>query len=94
MCLYFTVFPSLCDIRYKAASGELEQITSDAILRVAIGNLEDGFRLTLWAYEKKEVYKMEGRGREVHVRRKGQLDGCCEGEESVHCKYEFFALVT
>ena len=41
--------------RYKTASGELEQITSDAVLRTAIGNLEDGFRLTLWAYEKNEV---------------------------------------
>lgn len=44
---------SLC--RYKAGNGELEQITSDEVLRTAIGNLEDGFRLTLWAYEKKEV---------------------------------------
>ena len=44
---------SLC--RYKPGNGELEQITSDEVLRTAIGNLEDGFRLTLWAYEKKEV---------------------------------------
>ena len=41
--------------RYKAGNGELGQITSDEVLRTAIGNLEDGFRLTLWAYEKKEV---------------------------------------
>lgn len=47
------VLSSLC--RYKAGNGELEQITSDEVLRTAIGNLEDGFRLTLWAYEKKEV---------------------------------------
>lgn len=37
------------------ASGELEQITSDAVLRAALATLEDGFRLTLWAYEKNEV---------------------------------------
>lgn len=56
-----------CDVRCKAASGELEQITSDAVLRAAIGNLEDGFRLTLWAYEKSEVrdgYRGRGLGRE------------------------------
>ena len=35
--------------------GELKQITSDEVLKVAIAGLEDGFRLTLWAYEKNEV---------------------------------------
>ena len=50
-----TVFTCVCVCRFKVANGELEQITSDTVLRTAIGNLEDGFRLTLWAYEKSEV---------------------------------------
>ena len=41
--------------RYKAENGELEQITSDSVLRTAVGTLEDGFRLTLWAYERSKV---------------------------------------
>lgn len=45
-------FPSC---RYKVSNGELQQVTSDVVLRKAVANLEDGFRLTMWAYEKNEV---------------------------------------
>ena len=41
----------LSHCRYKASNGELQQITSDVVLRRAVANLEDGFRLTMWAYE-------------------------------------------
>lgn len=42
--------------RYKKRSGELGEITGDVGLRMAATNLEDGFRLTIWAYDRQEVY--------------------------------------
>lgn len=42
--------------RYKKRSGELGEITGDVGLRTAATNLEDGFRLTIWAYDRQEVY--------------------------------------
>jgi neutrophil factor 2 len=54
ICSKFGQHDGSLTLWYKAANGELEQITSDEVLRTAIGNLEDGFRLTLWAYEKNE----------------------------------------
>lgn len=41
--------------RYKKRSGELGEITGDVGLRTAATNLEDGFRLTIWAYDRQEV---------------------------------------
>jgi len=40
--------------RYKKRSGELGEITGDVGLRTAATNLEDGFRLTIWAYDRQE----------------------------------------
>lgn len=42
-------------LRYKKRSGELGEITGDVVLRTATTNLEDGFRLTVWAYDRQEV---------------------------------------
>ena len=42
-------------LRYKKRSGELGEIMGDVALRTATTNLEDGFRLTVWAYDKQEV---------------------------------------
>lgn len=42
-------------LRYKKRSGELGEITGDVALRTATTNLEDGFRLTVWAYDRQEV---------------------------------------
>jgi hypothetical protein len=54
ICSKFGAQDGTLTLWYKPAGGELEQITSDTVLRTAIANLEDGFRLTLWAYEKSE----------------------------------------
>lgn len=35
--------------------GELREITSDSELKQALEVLEEGFRLTVWAYDKEEV---------------------------------------
>ena len=42
-------------LRYKKRSGELGEMTGDVALRTATTNLEDGFRLTVWAYDRQEV---------------------------------------
>ena len=39
----------------KKRNGELLEINDDASLKELTSNLEDGFRLTLWAYDKHEV---------------------------------------
>lgn len=39
----------------KKRSGELLEVNSDATLKELTSSLEDGFRLTLWAYDKHEV---------------------------------------
>ena len=39
----------------KKRDGELLEVNDDASLKELTSNLEDGFRLTLWAYDKHEV---------------------------------------
>ena len=41
--------------RFKKGPGELSEITSNASLKAACARLEDGYRLTLWAYDKEQV---------------------------------------
>ena len=40
----------------KKKSGELLEVCNDATLKELTSNLEDGFRLTMWAYDKHEVF--------------------------------------
>ena len=43
-------------IRYKMGGGdELLQLENDDVLKHALKDLEDGFRLTVWAYDKEET---------------------------------------
>ena len=39
----------------KKKSGDLREITDEKTLRDVSATLDDGFRLTLWAYDKHEV---------------------------------------
>lgn len=39
---------------YKKPSGDLGEIHNDVLLKAATANLEDGFRLTVWVYDKEE----------------------------------------
>ena len=39
----------------KKGDGELLEVNDDASMKELTSNLEDGFRLTLWAYDKHEV---------------------------------------
>ena len=39
----------------KKRDGELLEVNDDVSLKELTSNLEDGFRLTLWAYDKHEV---------------------------------------
>ena len=39
----------------KKRNGELLEVNDDITLKELTSNLEDGFRLTLWAYDKHEV---------------------------------------
>ncbi len=41
--------------RYKQRTGDLGEITNHDTLKEAATSLEDGFRLTIWAYDKQEV---------------------------------------
>ncbi|KAL5483803.1 hypothetical protein EMCRGX_G020218 [Ephydatia muelleri] len=49
---------------FKKGPGELSEITSNASLKAACARLEDGYRLTLWAYDK-EQEPAEQAGRHV-----------------------------
>lgn len=40
----------------KKQSGELNEIYDEQTLKTVSASLDDGFRLTLWAYDKHEVY--------------------------------------
>jgi hypothetical protein len=45
----------------KKKNGELNEINCEKMLREVSANLDDGFRLTLWAYDKHEVSGRERR---------------------------------
>ncbi len=45
----------------KKKSGELNEIESEQILREVSACLDDGFRMTLWAYDKHEVSFFSGK---------------------------------
>lgn len=55
--------------RFKKGPGELSEITSDAMLKAACSRLEDGYRLTLWVYDKEQVcgYVVVGGGKSTQL---------------------------
>lgn len=45
----------------KKNGGDLYEINSEQVLKEVTSSLDDGFRLTLWAYDKHEVNNWRGR---------------------------------
>ena len=59
ICKKFSNAPGTLTFYSKKRNGELLEVNDDSSLRELTSNLEDGFRLTLWAYDKHEVCIVE-----------------------------------
>lgn len=55
ICKKFDLPPNSLTLWCKMKNGELDEVVDDVVLKRVITQLDDGFRLTLWAYDKQEV---------------------------------------
>ena len=55
ICKKFNATSGSLTFYSKKRNGELLEVNDEAALKELTSNLEDGFRLTLWAYDKHEV---------------------------------------
>lgn len=55
VCKKFDLPPGSLTLWSKKKNGDLDEITDERVYKQVVKNLDDGFRLTLWAYNKHEV---------------------------------------